>query len=57
MKYKIYKSIDTNDYIAIIYSCGFETVNEVRKEIESKGFIITDEDYEGIAITLWLEKN
>ena len=57
MNYKIFKSIDTNDYIAIIYSCSFEVVNEIRKEIESKGFIITDEDYEGIVITFWLEKN
>ena len=47
----------TNHCIAIIYSEGFETANKIRKEIESKGFIITDEDYEGRVITLWLERN
>lgn len=57
MKYEIFKSITTNNYIAIIYSGGFETANGIRKEIESKGFVITDEDYEGRAITLWLERN
>lgn len=57
MKYKIFKSIDTNnDYIALIYSCGFETVSEICKELESKGFIIIDEDYEGTVITFWLKK-
>lgn len=57
MKYDIFKSINKNNYIAIIYSEGFETANEIRKEIESKGFIITDDDYEGRAIVLWLEKD
>ena len=57
MNYKIFKSIDTNDYIAVIYSSGFETANEIRKEIESKGFVIIDDDYSGNVIMLWLEKN
>ena len=57
MKYQIFKSINSNDYIAHIYSEGFETANEIRKEIESKGFIITDDDYEGRVITLWLERS
>lgn len=56
MKYEIFKSTTTNNYIAIIYSGGFETANEIRKEIESKGFIIIDEDYEGRVITLWLRR-
>ena len=56
MKYEIFKSLTTNNYIAIIYSVGFETVNDIRKEIESKGFVITDEDYEGKTITLWLRR-
>lgn len=57
MKYEIFKSITTNNYIAIIYSEGFETANEIRKEIENKGFVITDDDYEGRVIMLWLERN
>lgn len=57
MNYKIFKSIDTNDYIALIYSCSFETVNEIRKEIKDKGFTITDDAYEESVIILWLEKN
>ncbi len=57
MKYEIFKSITTNNYIAIIYFMGFENVNEIRKEIESKGFVITDEDYKGKTITLWLKRS
>ena len=59
MNYKIFKSIDTNDYIAIIYSSGFEAVNEIRKEIEGKGFTITtnDWDYEDNVIIFNLKKS
>ena len=56
MKYEIFKSITRNNYIAFIYPEGFENVNEIYKEIESKGFIITEDDYEGMVITLWLER-
>lgn len=56
MKYEIFKSTTTNNYIAIIYFMGFETINEIIKEIENKGFIITDDDYEGKSVVLWLEK-
>lgn len=56
MKYEIFKSTTTNNYVAFIYSEGFETANEIRKEIENKGFVITDDDYEGRVITLWLER-
>lgn len=56
MKYEIFKSITTDNYIAIIYFDGFETANKIRKEIENKGFIITDDDYDGKTIVLWLEK-
>lgn len=57
MKYEIFKSTTTNNYVAFIYSEGFETANEIRKEIENKGFVITDDDYEGRVITLWLERS
>lgn len=56
MKYEIFKSTTTNNYIAILYFIGFETVKEICKEIENKGFIITDEDYEGRNIVFWLER-
>ena len=56
MNYKIFKSIDTDDYIAIIYFSGFDLVSKIRKEIEDKGFTITDEAYEESIIILWLEK-
>ena len=56
MNYEIFKSTTTNNYIAIIYFEGFESVPEICKEIENKGFIITDEDYEGKNVVLWLEK-
>ena len=57
MKYKIFKSIDTNnDYIALIYSCGFDIASKIRKEIENKGFTITDDSYEESVIILWLKK-
>ena len=57
MKYEIFKSTTTNDYIAMINFMGFDTVNEIRKEIKNKGFVITDDDFEGRHIVLWLEKN
>ena len=56
MKYEIFKSRTTDNYISIIYFDGFETANKIRKEIENKGFIITDDDYDGKTIVLWLEK-
>lgn len=57
MSYKIFKSIDTDDYIAIIYFSGFDIVSKIRKEIEDNGFTITDDAYEEDVIVLWLKKN
>lgn len=56
IRYTIFKSTTTNDYIAMINFMGFDTINEIRKEIKKKGFIITDDDFEGRQIVLWLEK-
>ena len=57
MNYKIFKSIETDDYIAIIYFSGFDIVSKIRKEIEDNGFTITDDAYEEDVIVLWLKKN
>lgn len=59
MNYKIYKSTDTDDYITVIYSDSFKYILEIRKEIESKGFTITtnDWDYEDSVIIFNLKKN
>lgn len=58
MNYKIYKNIDTDDYIAVIYSDSFKYIFEIRKELESKGFTIitNDWDYEESVIVLNLKK-
>ena len=34
----------------------FEKIREIERELNNKGFIIIDEDYEGTVITLWLER-
>lgn len=50
--YEIFKSLTTNNYIAIIYSGGYFEANKIKKEIKDKGFIITDDNCD----ILWLEK-